>query len=284
MVALTNVLQLPAPVVAALQHDEYDRGDCDYTVSELLLPPRVLALTRLHADEIEEDAADRIYALLGTAVHLILERTNGDFGETRLYMEVGGYRIGGKPDHFSLADGVLSDWKVASVWEWILGARPEREQQLNIYAELLRENGHAVTRVQNVMIFRDWSKRKARTEQDYPKRQVCVLDQPLWDSARVRGFVVERIGMHRAARTDLPACTAEERWARPPKYAVMQRGRIKALRVLDTEEAARAWRDINAPTPATSIEHRPGASVRCADGYCAAAPFCDQWKAIRDGA
>ena len=36
--------------------------------------------------------------------------------ETRLYSDIGGLRISGAFDHLSLEDGVLSDYKVTSVW------------------------------------------------------------------------------------------------------------------------------------------------------------------------
>lgn len=276
---LTNDLGLPEPVMLALQNHTYDRGECDFTVTQLLDPPRKRELTRLHRDEITEDASERIYALLGSAVHTILERANRDMGEVRLYLDVAGKRVGGKPDHFTLFGGVLSDYKVASVWEWIYGTKVEREQQLNAYAELFRANGHDVTKVQNVMIFRDWSKSKARREDNYPQRQVCVVPQEMWEPERVRAFLAERVALHMAARVRLPNCTADERWERGTTYAVVKLGNKRAVRVFDTDAEARAYRDANHPS--ATIDFRPGESIRCQD-YCAAAPFCEQWKAIRE--
>lgn len=280
MVHLTNKLDLPAPIVEALEADDYDPGSCDYTVTQLLRPPRINELVRRHAEEIEEDASDRIYALMGQAIHKILEEANcSDFGEERLYMNLADHTIGGRPDHFGFDRGVLSDYKMASVWEMILGVKAEREQQLNIYAELFRQNGYAVSKLQNVFFFRDWSKSKAARESDYPQRQVAVIEQPLWPGADVRDFIADRIRLHESAKIDLPECTPEERWARDPVYAVMRGTAKKALRLLKTKPEAEVWLKDNAPT--ARIEFRAGESIRCANGYCAAAPFCSQWAAIQ---
>ncbi len=78
-----------------------------------------------------------------------------------------------------------------------------------------------------------------------------------------------------AAGATLPECTPAERWAKPTIYAVRKPGRKTALRVLDTETAAR---ELAAATPNGYVEIRPGESVRCAD-YCAVAEFCAQRRA-----
>jgi hypothetical protein len=70
---LTNELGLSWPVYKAVTGHRYSKGKADYSATELLKPPRVRELERIHADEIVEDASDYVFALLGTVAHFILE-------------------------------------------------------------------------------------------------------------------------------------------------------------------------------------------------------------------
>ena len=69
----TNEQELPWPVLSAIENHRYSKGSADYSVTELLNPPRVRELKRRHYDEIEVDAADMVFALFGTVVHFILQ-------------------------------------------------------------------------------------------------------------------------------------------------------------------------------------------------------------------
>lgn len=70
---LTNELGLPWPVYQAVVNHRYSKEGADYSATELLRPPRVRELERIHTDEIVEDASDYVFALLGTVAHFILE-------------------------------------------------------------------------------------------------------------------------------------------------------------------------------------------------------------------
>ncbi len=71
---ITNRRSLPELIVRAIENDPYSRGDSDVTVTQLVKPPRIVALEKLHADEIEVDASDMVWALFGQTVHIVLER------------------------------------------------------------------------------------------------------------------------------------------------------------------------------------------------------------------
>src|ERR1041384_3875976 len=65
-IRITNNLNLPMPLVAAVRNDKYSPGRSDYTTSQLAgTPPRQFALKRKHWHELTEDVADRIYSLSG---------------------------------------------------------------------------------------------------------------------------------------------------------------------------------------------------------------------------
>ena len=281
---ITNHTNLPSAIVEAVRNDPYDPGDCDISVTRLIGPPQLRILERRHADEIEEDASDRIWALVGQIGHRILERAEAEaLAETRLFAQAGGWTVSGQFDRMVLLpDGTLQDYKFTSVWACVDGPKPEWAAQLNVLRWLAAENHYPpIRRLQIVAILRDWSRGKARAGGDYPRHQVKVLPVPLWPLEEAGRFVTERVRLHQAAEAaaaagrPLPECTAAERWAKPTRYAVRKPGRRSAVKLFDDHAAA--W-ELAATIPNGYVETRPGDSIRCAD-YCAVAPFCAQRRA-----
>jgi hypothetical protein len=287
MTTLTNKLGLPDALVRAVKafEDDYDPGDSDATVTEIIGPPQLATLRRKHAEEIEEDVSDRIWALLGQVVHDILRRANvSDLVESRYATEVLGWKVSGQFDRLSLMPGeggfagLLQDYKVASVWEAIYGVKPERTQQLNLLAEILRRNGFNIGALEIVFIFRDWKKSEARRDPQYP--QVQVLRQPisLWTSSQATRFLEQRVRVHQDARNSgiLPECSEEDRWARGTRYAVMKPGGKRAVKLCDTMQEAKQHA---ATIKGAYVTVRLGESIRCT-GYCPVKDFCPQYRQI----
>src|SRR5256885_456391 len=98
---LTNHAGLPTALVAAVQNDSYDGGNCDISVKRLIQPARKVALEKLHADEIVEDVGERIWSLMGQLGHSVLERSGVGLVEHRLYASVLGWNVSGKADVIS---------------------------------------------------------------------------------------------------------------------------------------------------------------------------------------
>jgi len=72
---ITHQAPRPDAIVGALIHDPYPCGRAgDLSGTRRIDAPRIRLLTRQHWAEIEEDAAERIWALRGQAVHRLLER------------------------------------------------------------------------------------------------------------------------------------------------------------------------------------------------------------------
>lgn len=113
-----------------------------------------------------------------------------------------------------LHKGRLIDWKVMSVWEIIYGIKPEKTQQLNCLAALCRVNGYPIRSLWVGAILRDWSKRKALSDSDYPPYQVQMVEVDDWGQPKAIAFIEERVKIHQMARNKLPECTPEERWER----------------------------------------------------------------------
>lgn len=271
---LTNRLNLPQPLVDAVKNDSYTSGGADISVTTLLKPPRMVALEKQHKDEIEEDVSMRIWSLMGQVVHGILERaSNTGVAERRLSINVEGWSVSGSMDRY--IDGLLQDYKVVTAYKFKDGGVPiEYEQQLNVYAEILRQHGHPVNVAEIVGILRDWSKLEARRDANYPQTQVIVRNVPLWHPIKAQTFIRERVILHKQARVTLPLCNDEERWARPTKYAAMREGQVRAVKLFENEAEATEYVKQGKNL---KVEVRPGELVRCSS-YCQVSAFCTQYR------
>jgi hypothetical protein len=81
--AVVDTKGLPLPLVAAIQNDDHISQGSDLGVTSLVAPVQQVALRRRHQGESTEEAADRIWALLGQAVHVVLERAGKDQNDQR---------------------------------------------------------------------------------------------------------------------------------------------------------------------------------------------------------
>jgi hypothetical protein len=269
---LTNKLGLPEAIVRAVKSDPYSAGKADYSVTTLLKPPRMVALERIHKDEIEQDVADRLWSLLGQLMHGVLERAalEGEI-EQRHSATILGKVVSGAIDVY--LDGIIQDYKLITAWKVVKGVPKEYEEQLNCYAYLQRIKGKPVSGLQLVCVLRDWSKLEAARNLEYPQSQVVLLEVNLWAEEAQLAFLQERVRLHEEAKENLPLCSTEERWATNDMYAVTKPGQKRALRLVSSLEEAQALAE---PLKA-DIRFRPGESKRCGY-YCPVAKFCDQWK------
>ena len=95
---ITNRANLPDALVRAVANDPYVGGG-DVSVTTLIGPPQIHYLRHKYENDLEEDAIDRIWSLLGQAVHTILERAEQlGLTEKRLYMPVGKWNLSGQFD------------------------------------------------------------------------------------------------------------------------------------------------------------------------------------------
>jgi hypothetical protein len=279
---LTNLSGLPEALVRAVSNDPYTKGDSEFSVTELISPPRQAALKAKHAHEIEEDVEDRLYSLYGQITHLILERANGKaIAEKRYFGTIAGARVSAQVDTLDLENGVLSDWKFTTAYKFKGGQAPpnEWEMQLNFQLELLRQNGLDAKTLQIIGLIRDFSKLEARRDANYPQKSVQIMPIDLWERSKTLKLFEERVILHKQARLTLPLCNDEERWARPTKYAVMREGQARAVKLFESQAEAEAYAKEGKKL---SVEVRPGELIRCTS-YCPVAPFCTQFqKEVKD--
>ena len=285
---ITNHFNVPKPLVALARKEYYSKGRADYSVTEIMSPPRIQRLKRKHWDDMEQDVTDMLWSMLGSALHVVAERSEviDHLNEERLFMEIDGVTLSGSIDLQQHVKGgvALKDYKFTSVWA-VMNDKPEWEQQLNVYGWMVHKiKGVDIKGLQICAILRDWSTRKAQTESGYPQAQIQMVDIPIWSFDKTEKYVHERIELHKESKVqadwdeELPECTEEERWMRTTTYAVKKEGRKSAVRVFDAQEDAVKLIEESEDKKKLSIEVRKGEPVRCTGNYCGVNKWCSQYQ------
>lgn len=279
---VTNKLGLPEPFVNYANRDGHEPKENRYSVTELLNPIRQIVMTRRHYDDIEEDVSDSIPALLGTAVHSILEANTpleaDMYTEEPIESTFDGITLSGRIDLLDLKNLRIVDYKTCSTSKVMKEDFEDWRMQGLMYANLIfKEKGIIVKSLRFYAIMKDWSKIKAATGTNYPQSAVYVWDYAISDSdydyvdawVRARLHLIDIM----AKSGNLPECTPEERWNTGDKWAVYKKESDKrAVCVCDKEEDDYAA--IDEKCGGTGIvQHRPGEDLKC-KYYCPCAKFC----------
>jgi len=286
---ITNNFGLPSFVVDALTFSDYSRGDAQISVTQLIDSPRVVQLQKQHADKQSKDAVDFVWSRFGTSVHNMFEESlksvdSPAITEERLFAQWNGWKLSGAIDIQEVeGDGVtISDFKVTSVWS-VINAKPAWDNQLNTYAYLVRKaKGQTVKKLQIVAILRDWQRRKAEQERNYPSAPIVVLNIPLWSESEQDRYVESQMEKHVNADFDamtgqkLIECSAEEMWEKPTVYAVMRKGRKSALKLHQSDKLAQDMLDGMDDTHYMDV--RVGEKTRCTQDWCGVSAYCDQFQ------
>ena len=279
---ITNKQNLPAPVVALLTRNFYTKGKSQYSVTELMSPPKIRRLREQFDDQIEVDVTSMLASQFGTFMHGKLEakEIEGFINEERLFTDVNGMTISGQIDlQEELTGGIgIVDYKFVKAWSVMMN-KIDWETQLNVYKWLVETVKHKkVVRLQVCAFIKDYS--KFETKEGYPDAEAVMIDIPMWDSVKAESYVRSRLEMHQNAKMahdfgeELQPCTDEERWAKETTYAVKRDGRKTAIRVFKTIEEATEL----AEKEKGYVETRAGEYTRCTGNYCQVAAWCDQYQ------
>ncbi len=212
------------------------------SVSEAIDPACKVALTRRHWDDLTEECEDRLYALVGSALHYIVGQgadQKSELTEKRLPLIVNGERITGGFDNYLLEGAWLTDHKYTTVWSMIFKNRMnEWTAQANIYAEMVRQYGLPVNKITIEAMFRDWSKRDAARDPAYPQKNWATIPIEVWPSDKVLAYVAERIALLKTAlKADVPVeCNKEERWDKEFTWAAYKAKNKRATKVFYEEK------------------------------------------------
>ncbi|MDP8268879.1 MAG: hypothetical protein P9L97_09145 [Candidatus Tenebribacter davisii] len=279
---ITNFNKIPVPIYRAIKHNWYSGSNEIHFASatELLKPPKMFVLEKRYAKNLREEASNRIWSLLGSAMHKVLEQseTKNSLNEERLSCEINGKIISGGIDLYE--DGVISDFKFTSVWNFVFSKRKEWEEQLNLYSYLYQKAGFEVDKLQIIAIFRDWSASKAKFEKHYPK-QVEIISLKKWDISWCHHFIADKLcKLEMALKTpddQIAPCNLEQRWQDPQKFAVMKKGNKRALKLFDSQGSATQFISLHKDKKKLYIDIRESIPRRC-ENYCIVNKFCNFYQ------
>jgi hypothetical protein len=278
--------------MALASDDQYSKGESDYSVTEILSPPRINRLRKRHYTELTSDVSEMIWMLLGTALHVVAERSvvDGHTNEERLFLTIDDIILSGaidlqRNDH----DGtVITDYKFTSAWS-LMNDKPEWIQQQNIYRYIYEKvKQKPVKGLQICAFIRDFSRRKAQSDSSYPQATIQVIEIPMWTMDETEAYIKARIEMHRESKVnadwdeELPLCSEEERWMRDTTYAVKKEGRKTAIRVFDTDVEAQELLATMTAKDKAFVEVRKGEAVRCTGNYCGVSKWCSQFQSTQE--
>ena len=283
---VNNRLHLPEAFVKAVSTTRHNEAGC-FSATTLNKGAKEIILTDRHFDEITVDAADSVWAVWGTAVHALLEsQPDNNFHEEYFKVPVSNSYVTGQVDSYDMENGVINDWKTASVWKVQFNDFKDWRAQGLTYAWLLQQSGLEVKKCRFVALLKDHSKTKSKTDSSYPQSPVFIYEFDVTaadmeeTAARILAKVQEIESAYELDDDAIEPCSAEERWADGEKWAVMKNGRKTAVKVFDNQLDADAM--AGEMGNAYYVEHRPAISRKC-DEYCNCKDFCNFYKAMNKG-
>jgi hypothetical protein len=286
---ITNKFNLPQPFVDLVSGDTYSKGESDITTTGLAQPPKIAELTRRHSNEITMDASEKVWTMMGTANHYVLEQIalrNPEryVTEQRFYLDIDGVKLGGQIDLFDRETETLWDYKVSSVYKAMSDDKLEWTKQANVNKLLCEHNGFHPKKLAILLVMKDWKRKEAEFKADYPKCAIQEIPLPIWREEETLAYIKSRINLHNAAKLieeddAIPVCTEEERWAKPTTWAVLkEKGAKRAVNggiyELESEAIAHAKRISGA------VEKRDGSNPRC-ENYCQVRQWCNFGRSLK---
>ncbi|MBE85137.1 MAG: hypothetical protein CME21_21485 [Gemmatimonadetes bacterium] len=291
-VKTTNKYNLPSVFERFDKANAHTKGGADYSVTGLIDSPRVHRLRAKHHEEREEDLSEKAWSILGTAVHAILEggAEPEQIVEERFHAEIPcadkTVTVSGQVDlQTPTSHGyIISDYKTTGAFAVQANpeGKPEHIKQLNCYAALARLNEVEVAGLEIIAIVRDWTASGAERSSDYPVAPIVRIPIEMWDEEVAYQYLVDRAEAH--IQKDLPECSFEEMWARPPVYAVHELAksgelRKRASKLFDNQTDAEA---MSLGLSGSQVVERPRKFARCEGGYCGVSQWCEQYKSIKE--
>jgi len=281
----TNKNNLPYYLHKILTHEYYGGANViqDFSTTQFGNSPTMTILQHRHKDEITSDSSDALMRVLGSGVHAVCEMAlAGEPSmkmEERLFVNIQGKVVGGQYDLYLTDSHTLIDFKLTKANSYIFGGREEKySSQMNINKYILEKNGYTVEKLDIVEIYRDWDEKKAKIDSKYPPRAIIITTIPMVTSAvteyRMKEYIDEYEKLSSIPDTQLPPCSAKDRWESKGSFAVMQKGRKNAVKLCSTREEANAFINTGGVSISTAyIEERIATPVRCID-WCDVNKWC----------
>jgi hypothetical protein len=270
-----ELMSLPTPFLRLLLDNRYDKGDSEFSTTQLISPPQ---RTWIKAQGHEEvfSIISSYYAVLGTILHRVIEDyalpEEGEFAEQRIHTTIQDRKVSGCIDLYETDTRTVSDWKfVGGVQTEI---KDEHLKQLQINGYLAELHGWTVNHVGIVYFQRDWKTLQALVDHTYPKSGIKPI---IVDYDREHGIhlLETTVKEHIDAKNGNPReCTLSEKWQDPPTYAILKNGGKRAINGGLCSTLAEAHEKMK---PGHFIQHRPAQRTFC-EFFCKLKHACPQYK------
>ena len=308
----TNKENVSLPMAVWLAQDNYDYQSDENVISvtTLLRPTREIILSsRIPAGDGETDVAQVLSSRIGTAIHDAVERAwladpkkaltalgypsavvnairvnpeSVDEDDIPVYLEqrsdrkMGKWVISGKYD--MIFDGTINDIKSTKTYTYTARTNDQKySEQLSIYRWL---NPDKITddtgKIQ--FLFTNWEKNYTLSDPSYPRLPILEYPVKLMSLPQTENFIrskLQNIELHwRDVQSELPRCTREELWQKPPTFKYFSKLDAKrATKTFDNEAEAYGMQMMKGTGFVKKFENEP---VKCR--FCNAASICDQAK------
>lgn len=290
---ITNKNNLPDILVYCAQAlaDEYDRdpNPNSYSVTELIAPVHQTYLIRQNYDNLEDDVSNRLWAMEGQAIHILMDIIGKSYPErflTEKRLEftimLGSkeYTVRGKFDGIDLELSTLYDNKREAVYGLIKNpkGKPEQIKQINIYAYMIERLLGIKVNNQNLNLFLyDWKKLDAKINKygTYPQRNLIELPIVKLEKEQVESLITELLIKHTQYQGEI--CTPGERWHKPDEWKVVSNTSGKSVKNCDSETEAREHKSKMSTGNNYHIEFSKGEDTRCMN-YCIVKDYCNYYK------
>ena len=269
---------LPSPFLRLLLDDRYDKGDSEFSTTQLISPPQRTWIKQQGFEEVMTPTS-AFYAVLGTILHRVLEDyarpEEGEIAELRIHKEIQGHKVSGCIDLYETQNKTVSDWKfIGGVQTQI---KSDHLKQLHMNGYLAELEGFDVQHVAITYYQRDWKTLQALVDPNYPKVGIKAI---VVDYDREAGMRLweKTITDHVNAKNGNPReCTLEEKWQDPPIFAVLKNGGKRAInngKFLTMTEAVEKIKELKG---GHYVQTRPGERTFC-HHFCKLSHGCPQFK------
>jgi hypothetical protein len=265
-------------LMKALQDDPYEKGDCDFSTTQLLKPPQMTALAAKHKPRPLPTYA-KWRSFVGTALHDTLEKVGkkhfpSAIIEERLFwnFEIEGktYTLGGKSDVI-FPGHLIDDYKVLLTAGCPDKVKPDHYWQNQFNAYLARKNGISLTHWRSTYILDDW--RHTSYKKGGPQEPRREFTGELMKNEEIEPILLAKLTDHvKASQGQARPCTDEERWKQEDVWRIgkngFKRARKKCYSLAEVDEHKK---------PDDEVRFEQGRYTRCED-WCEYSHVCPQFK------
>lgn len=269
---------LPTPFLRCLLDDQYDKGQSEFSTTQLIGAPQKTWLGSQGHEEVRTPTSV-FYATLGTILHRILEdyakEEEGEIAERRLYATIQGRVVSGCIDLYETSTRTVSDWKFIGGDQSAI--KEEHRKQLLINGRLAELNDWEVEHLSITYFIRDWKMLQAIINPTAPQIGIKCFVIP-YDREEAIKLLNTCVSEHIAATEGNPReCSLEEKWQDPPIYAVMKNGGKRAVNGGKCGSMAEAQSLIDKLGSGHHVQTRPATRTMC-DYLCAFKAVCPQYR------